>query len=82
MRIIVEAFKDALELGLAKHRQIVARLVAVYALAGKLISMAAHDSHIRIWLANRKGDRQLSCSRFGYVSRCLWSFESALTTAV
>lgn len=54
MRIIVEAFKDVLELGLAKPKQIVVREVisCVSVQHPTLSSLAAYDSYIRIWLAN------------------------------
>ena len=66
MRMIVEAFKDALELGLAKHKQVVVSISPLY-LTHALSALAAYDPDIRIWLANREGGRKLSRRRSGFV---------------
>ncbi len=67
MRMIVEAFKESLELGLSKEGQIVVSDVLILSLALVTVrSMArtiAHDSHLRLWMAFRPGVRQLSCCR-------------------
>ena len=57
-RMIVEAFKESLETGLAKHNQIVVSSLSF--MRRKLFSMqilVAHDSDIRLRLAIRQGER-------------------------
>lgn len=66
MRMIVEAFKESLELGLAKHNQIVVSVVS--ALQGQLVTHIpsyglAHDSHLCLRMAHRRGEGELSRSR-------------------
>ncbi len=62
MRMIVEAFKESLEQGLAKNGQIVVSIVVL--LQGRMTvrSVArrvAHDPDIRLRLAVREGDRDV-----------------------
>jgi hypothetical protein len=60
MRIIVEAFKDTLELGLQKHKQVVVRIgypypIKLYSYVGLICGfelLLAHDSDICFWMAN------------------------------
>ena len=71
MRIIVEAFKDALELGLAKHGQIVVRIALQIYLYSELTDFLAYDPNVRLWLAVRKRDRQHPRCRPRYVAYSL-----------
>lgn len=62
--MIVEAFKDTLELGLQKPKQTVVSSILV---ANDVIptNCTANDPHLRLWLANWSGSRRL----FGSGSR-------------
>ena len=57
--MIVEAFKDALELGLAKHKQVVVSISPLY-LTHALSALAAYDPDICVWVADWQGAGQLS----------------------
>lgn len=61
MRIIVEAFKDALELGLAKNGQVVVSHSHQLHLNNTVstLRLIAYDSNLRVRLAHRQGDREL-----------------------
>lgn len=70
MRMIVEAFKETLELGLQKHGQIVVRLSRLASQRSRssgLITFhyAAHDSYLCIWLADWPRGWRLSSRRSG-----------------
>lgn len=70
MRIIVDAFKDTLEAGLAKEGEIVVRLYSPSHIVHYVNScsfLAAYDSHMGIWLANWERGRRLLSRRSGCV---------------
>lgn len=80
--MIVEAFKEALEVGLEKPGQVVVRINTSIAPWNLLISASdsvfgadqaltfrvlANDTHFRIWLANGRGEGRLSGGGSWYV---------------
>ncbi len=85
MRIIVESFKDALELGLSKSQQVVVRqytLLRQMSSTEAYYNRAAYDPNIRIWLAYRSRERSIPSRRpwYAFFVSCNKSYSSSNTS--